>query len=89
MTRYSGFGSLLLLSAAWLHVVAQEMEASGGLRSGVFMGMKLETIDRIGDATRVVATGAEFVIEKPGLIRCFQRIPERREIGRASCRERV
>jgi hypothetical protein len=72
---------LLLLSAAWLPVVAQEMEASGGLRSGVFMGMKLETIDRIGDATRVVATGAEFVIEKPGLIRCFQRIPERRAIA--------
>ncbi|MBM3887841.1 MAG: hypothetical protein FJ388_01810, partial [Verrucomicrobia bacterium] len=80
MRRSHWFCGLLLLSMAWLPVSGQE-QASAELRSGVFMGMKIETIARSGDEARVVTTGAEFVLEKTGRIRCVQRIPDRREVA--------
>lgn len=80
MIRSHWFCGLLLLSLTCLPAVGQE-EASAGLRSGVFMGMKIAAITRSGDEARVVTTGAEFVLERTGRIRCVQRIPERREVA--------
>lgn len=73
-------GSALLLVAC-LPTLVWGNEASSGLRSGVLMGMKIDTIAQHADGTRVVTTGAEFVLEKTGRIRCFQRIPQRREVA--------
>ena len=69
----------LLVSMACVPVSGQQ--PAGGLRTGIWMGMKIETIARDGSGTRVVTTGAEFVLERTGRIRCFQRIPERREVA--------
>jgi hypothetical protein len=45
------------------------------------MGMKIDAIVGSGDEARVLTTGAEFVLTKTGRIRCYQRIPERREVA--------
>jgi hypothetical protein len=45
------------------------------------MGMRIDTIAQNDEGARVVTTGAEFVLERTGRIRCFQRIPERREVA--------
>lgn len=76
-----GHAALLLLSLASMPVWGAQKDTPEGLRSGVLMGMRIEAIDRRDDGARVVTTGAEFVLEKAGQIRCFQRIPERRQIA--------
>jgi hypothetical protein len=45
------------------------------------MGMRIDNIAENSDGGRVVTTGAEFVLERTGRIRCFQRIPQRREVA--------
>jgi len=53
---------------------------TAGHAQEVLMGMGIERVDR-GDArSSVTTTGAEFVLEKEGVLRCFQRIPLRREV---------
>jgi hypothetical protein len=46
------------------------------------MGMRIEKVDRGGAGIAVTTTGAEFVLEKESDLRCFQRIPIRREVAR-------
>lgn len=82
MIRSCWWCGCLFLSVACLTVVAGEQEPSTPLRSGVFMGMRIEAVSGGTDQTRVVTTGGEFVLEKAGRIRCFQRIPDRREVAR-------
>lgn len=82
MIRSRWLCGLFLLSMSCLPAVGAEKEASAGLRSGVLMGMRIDAVTRNGDEARVVTTGAEFVLEKTGRIRCFQRIPQRREVAR-------
>jgi len=48
----------------------------------VLMGMKIEKVDRRDAGIAVTTTGAEFVLEGEGDLRCFQRIPIRREVAR-------
>ncbi len=48
----------------------------------VLMGMRIEAIAQKEGAARVVTTGAEFLLGEGAQIRCFQRIPQRREVAR-------
>jgi len=50
-------------------------------RSGVLMGMRLEKAREQDGRISAVATGAEFLLGADGRLRCFQRIPERREVA--------
>ena len=54
------------------------------LRSEVLMGMKLESVTEDGNETCVITTGSQFVLGKDGTIRCYQRIPQQREVARMS-----
>lgn len=63
-------------------VRGQEQPAPPEPRSGVFMGMRLENVQQQDAGLSAVTTGAEFVMDNAGSIRCFQRIPERREVAR-------
>lgn len=54
------------------------------LRSEVLMGMKLESIVSDGAGTRVSTTGSEFQWDGQGAVRCFQRIPQRREVAQVT-----
>ena len=81
MIRSRWLCGLFLFPIACLPALGLEQESSPGLRSGVLMGMRIDTIAQNGDVARVVTTGAEFVLEKTGRIRCFQRIPQRREVA--------
>jgi hypothetical protein len=74
-------GLSMVFTISCLPALGSERESTEGLRSGVLMGMKIDKIAPDGDGTRVVTTGAEFVLEKTGRIRCFQRIPRRREVA--------
>jgi len=86
MVRSRWLCSLLLFPMTCLPAFGLERESADGLRSGVLMGMRIETIARDGEAARVVTTGAEFVLERTGRIRCFQRIPQRREVAQIEIR---
>jgi hypothetical protein len=46
------------------------------------MGMRLECAEATDAGIVVVTTGAELRFGKDGVVRCFQRIPERREVTR-------
>ena len=72
----------VLLPVLCSQALAAEEAAAAGLKSGVLFGMRLEKIAPSDDGTRVITTGAEFLLEKSGRIRCFQRIPQRREVAR-------
>jgi len=78
----TAFTSLLsLVCVSSIFAQAQPNPPAADLRSEVLMGMRLESIERVGAETRVLTTGSEFVLGKGGRIRCFQRIPERREVA--------
>ena len=81
MIRLRRLCGLFLFPIACLPAWGLEKESSPGLRSGVLMGMRIETITQDGDGARVVTTGAEFILERTGRIRCFQRIPARRQVA--------
>ncbi len=49
--------------------------------SEVLMGMQIEKAEDRAIGINVVTTGAEFLLGKDGSIRCFQRIPFRREVA--------
>jgi hypothetical protein len=72
---------LSLTCASTLFAQAHPNLPEADLRAEVLMGMRLESIEQDGTETRVFTTGAEFVLGKGGRIRCFQRIPERREVA--------
>jgi len=46
------------------------------------MGMRIEKLNQKDDEIGVLTTGTQFSLESSGRIRCFQRIPERREVAR-------
>ena len=74
----------LLLTSLYLQRVpvhAQSNSPSSELRTEVLMGMRIESIAQEGGETHVLTTGSEFVLGKDGRVRCFQRIPERREVA--------
>lgn len=74
----------LLLTSLYLQRVpvhAQSNSPSSELRTEVLMGMRIESIAQDGGETHVLTTGSEFVLGKGGRVRCFQRIPERREVA--------
>ena len=48
----------------------------------VLMGMRLERAEPTDEGIVVVTTGAELLFGKDGVVRCFQRIPVRRELTR-------
>ena len=48
----------------------------------VLMGMRLERAEQTDAGITVVTTGAELLFAKDGAVRCFQRIPARREVAR-------
>jgi hypothetical protein len=73
---------MLLSALSASLVLGQDGETPAGLRSGVLMGMKIETVAQNAERVSVVTTGAEFTLGKTGPIRCLQRIPQRREIVR-------
>jgi len=81
MIRSHWLCGLFLFAISCLPALGVEKESPAGLRSGVLMGMKIDTIAQDGDKARVVTTGAEFILERTGRIRCFQRIPQRREVA--------
>jgi hypothetical protein len=64
-------------------VLAQFLGSSvvTGRAQEVLMGMKIEKVKRTDAEISVVTTGSEFLLEKDGRIRCFQRIPIRREVA--------
>jgi hypothetical protein len=54
------------------------------------MGLRIEKVTNEKDTgITVVTTGAEFLLGRNGRIRCFQRIPFRREVARIILPERV
>ncbi|MFM8904044.1 MAG: hypothetical protein ACKOIB_02190, partial [Verrucomicrobiota bacterium] len=73
--------ALLLAPLAALHA-AETLPAP--LRSEVLMGMKLESIASDSTGARVSVTGSEFQLDATGVVRCFQRIPQRREVARVA-----
>ena len=75
------YGVVLLLVLCPQSLAAGK-EGAAGLKSGVLFGMRLEKIAPSDNGTRVITTGTEFLLEKGGRIRCFQRIPQRREVAR-------
>lgn len=48
----------------------------------VLMGMKIERAEQTGEGMTAASTGAEFMLDNAGVMRCFQRIPIRREVAR-------
>ncbi len=54
---------------------------------GVLMGMALKRVKQDNTGITAVTTGAEFLLAKTGQIRCFQRIPVRREVARLTIPE--
>jgi hypothetical protein len=52
------------------------------------LGMKLETAEQRDWGVRVASTGAQFLLENGGSIRCVQRIPSRREIAHVGLPQR-
>ena len=80
MIKSRWFCGLFLFPITCLPALGLTQE-SPRLRCGALMGMRIETIAQSGDAARVVTTGTEFLLEKTGRIRCFQRIPRRREVA--------
>ena len=72
---------LILACTSTLFAQAQSNPPSADLRTEVLMGMRLESVQQDGGETRVLTTGSEFILGKGGRVRCFQRIPERREVA--------
>jgi len=58
-------------------------ERSGG-PPGALMGMRMEKAQRSAAGVAIVTTGSEFSLADDGILRCFQRIPLRREIARVA-----
>ena len=81
MVRRLTLCGLLLVSHVLPPVPSPGERGIGRTPVGVLMGMRIENVAQTGQGTRVVTTGAEFVLERTGPIRCFQRIPERREVA--------
>lgn len=75
---------LLVLASALTScslAVGQDKDMAPGLRSGVLLGMRLEKVGEQDAGISAVSTGAEFLLGSDGRLRCFQRIPERREVA--------
>ena len=60
-----------------------------GQAQEALLGMKIEKVAQEDAGITVVSTGAEFSLEKNGTVRCFQRIPTRREIARVALPQEV
>ena len=80
LTRLAAAPLLAALLSS-VSALAQSAPSPEPLRSEVLMGMKLESIAQEGDGTRLRTTGSEFLLGKGGVVRCFQRIPEHREVA--------
>ena len=82
---------LTLVSVVWSPSSAAGLEVKKSTRidSKVLLGMRIDKAHEGDAGISVVTTGAEFLLGNRGRIRCFQRIPARREVAGIQLPEQV